>query len=1479
MKRFIESAAMVLLILSLSVPAFSQVGFFASVTGTVTDSSKALIPGVTVKATAVDTNIVTTTVTNEAGSYNFNNLNPGKYTISASLPGFQTKNVTDAQLSQNASYRYNFELSVSGVNTQVEVSISADTILSTSGATIGQVLSAQKVQELPLVGNNVLDLITVMAGVENIVPTNPPSAGNAFGRENTTFAGVSAQNVAIVRDGIQVQDNRNPNGIYSVTTLNPDLIGEIRLILAPVDVELGRGNGAISYSTRSGTNLFSGSAVWSFRNTAFDPNTWSNNRNQGVPVGSPAGTVPVALRPTWVNVHQGTISFGGPIIRNKTFFFALYDMNEVRQRSLDNFAVPTPCARLGIYRYFNNWNNGNIFANVNLTTATAAKPTVAVDGTPINGPAGAVAANARPDGTTAGYDASLQYASVFGPLATKPTKADCSDAAINTATLVPNGVSVTAAPGAGGGWDAYRRQLDTTGFISRTMAFYPTPNNYETGDGLNTAGFRYLRKFTGTDNLFGSGEATGARQQINVKIDHNFTSNHKANVNVTYERIDSDDVFAALPGMFSNQNFRRPIVVSSGFTSTLSSSLLNEVRFGIRKNGVNVVAPWDRPEYDEDLAKYFPADVAGFRIIPQLTANIGGTFCYPHSGARPPNPNGCGGGNLTATSKETTPTYTFADTLSWTRGAHAFKFGAELRLNSSQAETSAGNFFGNPTYVKPTGGSVPGNTVQGSSSPTDIAAANPAMAGILNGNATNARTLANFLAGSINNMTALYFLTSPNDTSKWSDFRDSELLTTKLVQREFDAFVKDDYKLTKDLTLNLGVRWDYYGVPYVASGLTVAAIGGGASAFGISGRDFTGWMNPGARSAVTNFEFVGPNSPNPGKTVYPNDYNNFSPGVGFAWQVPWFGEGKTTVRGGYQVTYQGGGRFGTLQGPLAVPPGSTLDPATPNWTNVYKDLSSVASSLPIVPSVLPMQPIGLDRRTASFTAFDPKYVSPYVQNLTMNVTRSVSQNLTLDVRYVGTLSRKNYTTLNLNTPNFLYNGLLDALNRVRTGTEITKTATDPKSLLDQMFNNINMCPSGCTAGQSYGAIGTTVNGVYQSAAYQMRSSPTFQTSLANGYFGAVPQGAPFGTTAVATAISNFNYSQAGGANAGLPAIAAGTVGGALRANGFAENYVSTNPQFAAMNYFNNSGYSNYHSLQVQASIRPIQGFSGQATYTYSKNLGLPPTLTDPTSRAADYTNINGNPGHTLRTNGTIELPIGPNKLLMGNSSGWLARAVERWNLGLIYNLSSGAPLSIDATSMLYANGTADIVYPVDFNAIKGVRWGTQQGVNLEGRYLDTNNMFVKVDDPQCATVTSLQGLNNVVGGVQTRCSLDALAMAVPAGTAGAVDRLFTDNVTRPSVIVLQHPTPGKRGTLGRNTILGLGSYRFDASLGKTFRISESKSLQVRLESQNVLNHPQPSNSATTNTQPNLSITDGNYFGRISTKNGARLIQGQLRFSF
>jgi hypothetical protein len=1449
MRKFAVWAAAMLLLLTLSLPALSQ-GLFATVGGTVTDSSGALIPGVTIRATAVDTAVVTTTVTNEAGAYNFADLLPGKYTITASLPGFQTKNLTDVSLSQNTTYRYNFELAVAGVNTQVEVSVSAGMILATQGASVGQVLDQSKVQDLPLVGNNILDLITVMAGVENIVPTNPPSAANAFGRENTTFAGVRADNISIVRDGIQMQDNRNPTGIYSITTINPDLVGEIRLILAPVDVELGRGNGSIQYTTRSGTNRYSGSVLWSFRNTALDPNTWQNNRNL-TPGPNAAPGDPLAIRPTWTNGHQITASYGGPIVRNKTFFFALFDINRNKSRSSSNFTVPTACARLGIYRYFQGWNNGNINTGIVTTGNNPARPTVGIDGSPLPPPS-------SPGGQTPaqGYNNSLQAISVFGPLQNTPTQNDCADAPINMTTLVPNGVT----PGSGQ-WDQYRQQFDQSGYISRVMAFYPMPNNFEVGDGLNTAGYRYLRGFRGVDNLWGAGEATGDREQINVKVDHNFSANHKANVNVSYEMVDSDDVYRSLPGTFPNLNKRRPLVISGGFTSTLSTTLLNEARFGMRRQGINVIAPWHQEEFDADIRALMPPDVNGFRVITDF-APLG--FCNPHSGSRPPGA-GC---LFTGTQYELTPTYTVSDTLSWTKGAHAFRFNGELRLNSSETRNPTPAGFGgkNNTFASVTGASAFGAGITGTTPLTGssgISNTNPAMPGLTNGNAGNARLFMSYLSGSVAAVQHLYWLTDPNNTTAWSDYRTGgEFVNIKTKQNEFSAWAKDEWKISRNLTLTPGIRWDYYGVPWLDSGLTTALVGGGASAFGISGRDFTGWMNPGVRDDVTQFEFVGPNSPNPDKSAYPKIFHNFGPSFAFAWQLPWFGEGRTTIRGGYQITFQGGGRFGTVSGVLAATPGANLA-ASFAQQNVYLDLTNLNTALPLPQSSQPLQPISTaGPRNQNLSVFDPNFTSPYVQNLTLSVTRSINRNITVDLRYVGTLSRKTYTSQNLNEGNFLYNGLFEDFERVRTGTEITKNAGDPLSLLDRIFKDVNLCnptaatPGGtCGTGFVSGPIGQTVGGIYQTAAYQMRASSTFNGDLSEAAY-----------EGVADAVKGFNYNNAvcaGCTNQFLPAIPAGYQGAALRLNGFPDNFVDTNPQFGSATIQNNSGYNNYHSFQAQVTTRPIQGFSGSFNYNWSKNLGLG-AIANPVERAVNYTNIGSNPGHSIRTNGTMELPIGPNKLFFGNSSGWVARMIERWQLGVIYNLSSGAPTSITAATMLYGNGLPDVRHPVDFNQLKGARWGIRNGNFLEGRYFDNGDTFVKVPDPLCAT--------NATPALQGLCGLDALAMVVPVNTPDS----FTLQDGRTVQIVLQHAQPGKKGNLGNATVVGMGSWRFDANLGKTFRISESRSLTVRFDAQNVLNHPTPNFAAN---GASFNINGGTPFGQMPTKGGGRLLQGQMRLSF
>jgi hypothetical protein len=261
---------------------------------------------------------------------------------------------------------------------------------------------------------------------------------------------------------------------------------------------------------------------------------------------------------------------------------------------------------------------------------------------------------------------------------------------------------------------------------------------------------------------------------------------------------------------------------------------------------------------------------------------------------------------------------------------------------------------------------------------------------------------------------------------------------------------------------------------------------------------------------------------------------------------------------------------------------------------------------------------------------------------------------------------------------------------------------------------------------------------------------------------------------------------------------------------------------------------------------------------------------NPLNRDADYKLLYSSVAHDWRTNGTIELPLGPNKLLLGNSSGWVARLIERWQASLILNLSSGQPNSITALGGLtYAaagpGGTSgavtvpDVVGPFDLRKGKMV-W---DGAANRGRYF--GDEFVVVTDPQCnlANVTDTMGFNL---GANVNCGLQAVARVVPAGTPGSTV-IDGQNVQ----VVLQNPLPGRQGTLGQSTMETLGTVRFDANLGKTFRITESKSIQVRLDATNVLNHPTPG-------APNLSINSDN-FGLSTTKTGNRSFQGQLRFTF
>jgi hypothetical protein len=303
---------------------------------------------------------------------------------------------------------------------------------------------------------------------------------------------------------------------------------------------------------------------------------------------------------------------------------------------------------------------------------------------------------------------------------------------------------------------------------------------------------------------------------------------------------------------------------------------------------------------------------------------------------------------------------------------------------------------------------------------------------------------------------------------------------------------------------------------------------------------------------------------------------------------------------------------------------------------------------------------------------------------------------------------------------------------------------------------------------------------------------------------------------------------------------------------FPSNWISANPQFAAANYYTNSGSSNYHSMQAQATLRPTVGLNFQGTYIWSRSLETPltgsnianglltaPTFTNPAERNKDYALSPNHVTHDFRSNGTFELPIGPGKRFFGSTSGVVARLIEGWATSFIVNLSTGQPISITAANMLYAGGVPDIVGDFPVKGFGKVQWGENFGNFFGDRYRS-------VADPQCATIAAES---------RSLCTLKAV-----------VD-------TSTGNIVLQNPLPGRRGTLGRQTLEQAGSWSFDGAMSKTLRIDESKSLVLRVDATNVFNHPVPGT-------PILNINNVNPFGFIQDKgNQTRQLKANVRFLF
>jgi outer membrane receptor protein involved in Fe transport len=243
---------------------------------------------------------------------------------------------------------------------------------------------------------------------------------------------------------------------------------------------------------------------------------------------------------------------------------------------------------------------------------------------------------------------------------------------------------------------------------------------------------------------------------------------------------------------------RRPLSFSTNFNSTLSPSMVNEVRFGLRRTSNSVLEAMDDPDYRDAARNFFPT-VNGIPAIVSLSI-LGSPMLDAAANTQ---------GNKTRT-------LTFSDTFSWSRGQHAMRLGGEFRASHVDA-------FSNPNLIPRVAagqGQVPvlipscNNCDFETLLDTNVNYGQGNTRHFQDGNQALLENLLLLNSGSIGNLTQYYFIQDAKKLDLFESYSTSSLHNRIWLQREGALFLQDDWKATRDLTLNLGLRWEYYGVPW-----------------------------------------------------------------------------------------------------------------------------------------------------------------------------------------------------------------------------------------------------------------------------------------------------------------------------------------------------------------------------------------------------------------------------------------------------------------------------------------------------------------------------------------------------------------------------------------------------------------------------------------------------------------------------------------
>lgn len=891
-----------------SAPLFAQIAT-GGVTGTVMDPSGAVVPGATVTLINTATGVKQTTQSTATGTYSFTGVQPGAYDLRAGAPGFKTfvDRGLQVHVQQTATVNVHF---ITGVVTQNITVTAAPPLLQAESGAIGQTIGTQAVNDLPLQTRDWASLAQLSAGV-NTAPVGQPSSDS--GSSTSAFFSVNGVNLWQndfrlngINDNIEVYGGSSV-GSNAAITPPPDAIQEFRLQTGDFNAQFGHSTGAVVNAViKSGTNRFHGDAWEYFRNDALNANLWFNDlHNQPKPEYRQ-------------NLFGGTL--GGPIIKNKTFFFVDYQGGRYVTPSPATSTVPT----LGMID--SGFTNLQDLITGNKGTSTDALGRVFPHGTIMDPATTRAVAPGAIDPITGLKNNSSGTVDVRDPF--------YAGSLIGKTNFVGDTAQLNLIPAG---------RIDPNAV--KLLGVYPTP----TSSGLNN-------NFTWTPR---EPETTDS---YDIKIDQHF--NEKNSLFGVFDRSQISEVVpSALPGVAVGEGGGRhdsfpAYAWTVGYTHVFSPSVINDMHVGMVHS--------DKLQ-TSDFGNIFgiPAQY-GIQGIPQVANN---------GGIPPTTINGfthIGVGNFTPTLQHV---YSIegADNVTKVYRNHTFMTGIQvddIEGDISQPPQGRGDLNFNGQY-------------------TDIPNQNSNLTGI----------------GDLLLVPIPSTVGGPDDVGGMSSFSGSNIAFTDDHRWYIGAYAQDDWKVTPALTLNLGVRWDYF-TPYAEiHGRQANFIPAGGN--GTPGTYYVSKLGCKVPRSASFDALLAASNINldcvSGLTLGTAQSTNFSPRLGFAYMI----RPTLVVRGGYGIAYGALGNLGY---------GGTLGT---NYPFVY------TSTFPSPNSVLPLvlnngQTATMENAFTTINLEDPtinsgkglnlygrqyNFQTPYVQTENLTVQDQFTRHDSIQVGYVGTQGR------------------------------------------------------------------------------------------------------------------------------------------------------------------------------------------------------------------------------------------------------------------------------------------------------------------------------------------------------------------------------------------------------------------------------------------------------------------------------------------